>query len=160
MANVKLAYAGPTNITITLGSPLTNGSCRGSVYVDNSANLYEDAEIYLAIKLAAGSPASDKAINVYAYGSVDGTNFTDNALGTDAAITLRVPTNLRHIGTISTPDSGALTYKAVIPSIAAAFGGWLPKYWGIAVENRTGLSFDSTEGNFTKQYLAIYHTVS
>ena len=158
MANIKLEYGTVSDITITLAS-LATASARQSLVVDNTSDKFEDAEVYLALKLQTGSPASDKSIYIYAYGSANGTDYTDNASGSDAAITLRVPTNLRHIASIATPDSGALTYKIVIGSVAAAFGNWLPPKWGIVVQNVTNITFDATEGNHTKKYRGIYHTV-
>jgi len=159
MANVKLEWGTTTDITCTLAS-LASGSSRESTAIDNTSDKFEDAQVYLAIKLPAGSPGADKCIYVYAYGSADGTNYTDNATGSNAAVTLRIPTNLRLIGAIATPDSGGLTYKYVIGSVAAAFGGLLPPKWGIVVYNMTNLTFDSTEGNHTKKYRGIYHTVT
>lgn len=159
MANVKLEWGVATNITITLAS-LATSTARECTAVDNTSDKYEDAEVYLAVKLAAGSPGSDKAIYIYAYGSMDGTNYTDNATGSNTALTLRAPSNLRLLAAIATPDSGALTYKFVIGSVAAAFGGLLPPKWGIVVQNMTNLAFDSTEGNIIKQYRGIYHTVT
>jgi hypothetical protein len=154
MADIKNKYATSAAITCTLAG-LTSGSARESTAIDNSANLYLDALVYLAVKLATGTPASDKAIYVYAYGSENGTDYGDNATGTDAALTMRAPTNLRLIGVINTPDAGGLTYKSQPMSVAAAFGGALPRKWGIVVENRTGLAFDSTEGNHAKSYTGV-----
>jgi hypothetical protein len=159
MANIKLVYGASTDITITLAS-LADGSARESTAIDNTANLFEDAEVYLAVKLAAGSPASAEEIRVFCYASEDGSNYTDNASGSNAAITLRAPTNLKVLDVISTPDSGALTYKLVIGSIASAWGNYLPPKWGIVVSNVTGLAFDGTEGNHTKKYRGIYHSVT
>lgn len=144
-----------TTITITLAS-LANNAARESDAINNESDLAFDVEIYLAIKLAVGAPAGDKKIYLYAYGSVDGTNYTDNATGVNAAITLRSPTNLYRIAEIATPDSGAVTYKGIIASIANSMGGGvLPSKWGIVVENKTGLAFDATEGNHTKQYKVL-----
>jgi hypothetical protein len=159
MANVKLEYGTSTDITITVGS-LAAASARESTAIDNTSDKFEDAEVYLALKLQAGSPSSDKSIYIYSYGSEDGSNYTDNATGSDAAITLRVPSNLRLSAVIACPDSGALTYKIVIGSIAAAFGGLLPPKWGIVVLNKTGIAFDATAGNHTKKYRGVYHTVT
>jgi len=157
MSDIKLAYPVAANITITLAS-LASGSARESTAIDNTSNLYLDAEVYLALKLQTGSPSSDKAIYIYGAASADGTNYTDNATGSDAAITLRAPTNLRLLGVIATPDSGALTYKFVIGSVVAVWG-FLPPKWSIIVVNKTGIAFDATEGNHTKQYRAMYQTV-
>lgn len=158
-ANVKVAYGGDTAITCTLASLATAGA-RECTALDNSSNLYLDAFVRLQCALQAGTPGSDKVTNVYAYGSEDGTNYTDNATGSDAAVTLRAPTNLRWIGAIQMPDSGALTYKSHPMSIAWAFGWWLPTKWGIVVENRSNVTFNATEGNHAKAYNGVYATVA
>lgn len=156
MSNLKAAFGTSAGFTITLNS-LAAAGARESTAIDNSSNLYLDALIRVTATLAAGSPASDKAIYIYAYGSEDGTNYGDNATGADAAITLRTPTNLRLIGVISTPDSGALTYKSQPISVASAFGGILPRRWGIVVQNKTNLAFGT---GCTATYSGLYGTVS
>lgn len=157
MASIKIAYGTSTAITCTLGS-LASGSARESTVVDNGSNLFLDAIVNLSVKLAAGSPASDKCVYIYAYGSEDGTNYTDNATGSDAALTPRSPSNLALIGIISTPDSGAVTYKSGPLGVASAFGGILPRKWGIVVKNMTGLAFSGTENDHSKSYTGIYQT--
>jgi hypothetical protein len=154
MPNVLQSFAGSTTVTISVAALLT-ATARESNAVDNTTNKYLDALVYVALKLQTGTPSSDKATFVYAYGSEDGTNYTDNATGSDAAITLRDPTNLRHIGTISMPDVGALTYKSHPMSIAAAFGGIMPRKWGIVIQNRSGVSYSTVEGDHTKTYTGI-----
>jgi hypothetical protein len=156
MADIKEAFGTSTAMTITLASLAASATVgRESTAVDNTSNKYLDAQVYLAIKLQTGSPA--RGIYVFAYGSEDGTNYTDNATGSDAGLTLRDPTNLRRIGIIWTPTSGALTYKGVF-NVAPAFGGVLPRKWGIVVINDTGLALDTTEGNHIKTYTGIYYT--
>lgn len=158
-SNIKRAFASPASITCTLAS-LASTSARESNSVDNTTNLYLDAMLRLDIKLQTGTPGLDKAISVWFAGSEDGTNFTDNATGSDAAISIRTPTNLRGPFIINTPDSGGLTYKAVIPSVASFFGGVLPKKWNFVVLNRTNIAFSSTEGDHTKEYSGVYLTAS
>ncbi len=150
----SITYGTTTNITITLAS-LANNAARQSNSIDNSSDLFLDAEVYLAIPLQAGTPANDLIINIWMYGSHDGTNFGDPASGTDSAITIRNPTNLRGPFPLNAPDAGALTYKAFIPSVAQFFGGIMPIRWGIVVENRTNIAFNATEANFVKQYRGI-----
>ncbi len=157
MANTKIAYGGATNITITLAS-LGGSSARESTAIDNSSNLYLDAMVYVALKLQAGSPSAPKTINIYLYGSLDGTNYTDNATGSDAAVTMRIPTNLRGPFVLAAQDSGGLTYKGVIGSVAQYFGGILPYKWGIVVENATGITLSASESDHTKQYRGVYAT--
>jgi hypothetical protein len=168
MANIKLAYANAAAIAISLapgGVGLAPSATVGreSAAVNNSVNLYVDAMVYLAVKLAAGTPGPGAALEVYLAMSHDGANFTDNATGADASLTMRAPSNLvvpSPIGTIWTPASGALTWKGFIPSVAAAFGGFLPPYWSIVLVNNTGIALDATESNHTKQYVGVYATVA
>ncbi len=157
MADLKQAFGSSTAITCTLASIAGAGSARESTAVDNGTNLFLDVMVYLAIKLQSGSPSGDRAIFIYAYGSEDGTNYGDNATGSDAALTLRTPTNLRPLGTINCPDSGALTYKSGPMSLAAAFGGVIPRKWGVVVQNLTGVTFSATEGDHAKSYTGIYY---
>jgi len=156
MADLKQAFGASTAITITLAS-LASASARQSAVVDNASNLFLDVMVNLSVKLASGSPGGERTVYVYVYGSEDGTSYTDNATGSDAAITMRSPTNLRPLGIINTPDSGALTYKSGPMSVAAAFGGVIPRKWGIVVVNNTGLALSATEGDHAKTYTGVYY---
>lgn len=139
--------------TLTTDS-LANAAARESTAIDNTSNKFLDALIYLAIPVANTAPGSDKRINIWFYGSEDGTNYDDNATGSDAALTMRSPTNLKGPYIINTPTQN-LTYKSVIPSVAEFFGGVLPPKWGIVVENKTGMAFST---GTVKEYRGIYET--
>jgi hypothetical protein len=159
MSDTKLSFGTSTAITCTLAS-LADAGARECTVVDNSTNKYLDAMLTVAIKLQTGTPSSDKAVYVWFYGSEDGTNYTDNATGSDAAVTMRSPSNLRGPFVISCPDSGGLTYKGVIASVASFFGGVLPRKWGFVVQNKTGITLSATEGDHTKTYTGVYTTNS
>lgn len=154
MAISNITYGTSTGINITLAS-LANNAARAGAFVDNTSDTFLDAMVRLQVQLQTGTPSNDQLINVWFYGSEDGANYTDNASGSDAAITLRNPTNLRGPFIISTPDAGGILYQATIGSVAAYFGGVLPRRWGIVVENRTGIAFNATEGNHAKSYTGI-----
>lgn len=159
-ADVKEAQQASQNFTLTLASLASSATAgREGTAVDNSSNLYLDFFVQFGFKLQTGTPANDKAIYVFAYGSQDGTNYTDNATGSDAAITMRDPTNLRRIDTVACPDSGGLTYKSNPTSVALAFGGWMPRKWGPAIRNYTGVTFSATEGDHSYRYNGVYATV-
>lgn len=148
---------GTTNqtITCTLAS-LTNGSVRGAASVDNRTNLFQDVLVQIKIKSGASSTASTGVVNIYAAGTVDdGTTWPDTYTGADAGITLTSPTNLRLIGQLNVV-ANATTYSSEPLSIAAAFGGIMPAEWGIIIENKSGGTLDSTEGNHAKLYQGIY----
>lgn len=154
MSDIKAKY-GTANqaITCTINS-LGNGSARASTAVDNSSNLFLDALVQLNIATGGSSTATTGYIAVYAYGTADGgTTYSNQATGTDAAITLTVPPNARLIGIINAvADSTA--YESHPMSVAAAFGGVLPDHWGIIVENKTGGTLDSS-GN-AAVYQGVY----
>ncbi len=153
MASIKTAYASSANFTLTLASLASSATAgREATAIDNSSNLYLDAIVQVKVALQTGTPANDKAVYVYVYGSEDGTTYTDNATGSDAAITLRSPTVMTVIGVIPCPDSGALTYESQPMSVAAAFGGYLPRKWGIVIRNYTGVALSATEGNHSYKY--------
>jgi hypothetical protein len=159
VSNIKEAF-GTSNqsITITLASLANNGQ-RQSTVVDNSSNLFLDALVMLVLKSAAASTSATGYVNVYAFGTSDGgTNYSDAAGASDAAITLTSPPNMRLIGVINMV-SNATTYRGGPFSVRAAFGGVLPDHWGIVVENKTGAALDATEGNHTKDYQGVYATV-
>lgn len=157
MADIKQAFGTSIAITITLAS-LADNAARESTVIDNGSDLFLDVIVQLTCQLQAGSPANEKAIYIWAYGSEDGTDYTDNATGSDAAVTLRAPHNFKLIGVINCPDAGGLAYKSHPMSIAQAFGGVMPRKWGIVVENQTGITFHATEGNHDKHYSGIYAT--
>lgn len=138
MSTTKAAYTTAASMTITLNG-LANGSARESTAVDNTSNLFLDAHLYVAVTLAAGTPSG--GIDVYMYASADGTNFDENVTGSDAAITPRSPSNLVLLGRIQTETAGGLVWKKSFLSIALAFGGVLPRKWGIVIVNNTGLAF-------------------
>lgn len=155
MADVKQKF-GTANqtLTITIAS-LANNSARESTEVDNTTNLFLDALVSIKVRSAAASTSATGAVLVYAYGSVDGgTVHTENATGVDAAITLTSPTNLRLIGVINVV-ANSTTYYGGPFSVASAFGGTLPAYWGIVLENRSGATLDGTGGNHSATYQGV-----
>ena len=157
MADLKIKYGTSTAFTLTLASLASSATVgRESTAIDNTSNLYVDALVYVKVALQAGAPANDQTVYVFVYGSEDGTNYTDNATGTDAAITMRVPSNLRPLGVISTPTNGA-TYPGGPFSVAQAFGGVMPRKWGIVVRNYSGQTLSATEGNHAYTYTGIQY---
>lgn len=151
MATVNLKYAANASITCTLNSLASSQTVgRASTAVDNTTNLYVDALVSLILPLAAGAPASDKALYVYAYGTTDLAAYTEGVTGTDASFTTNNPTELPLIGVVPMP-TGGVTYQPGPFSVAAAFGGILPAKWGIVVVNFSGLALGSSgaSANYT-----------
>jgi hypothetical protein len=161
MSNIKQEFGAESTFTITLASLASSATAaRESTAINNSSDKFSDALVKLRIEVGAGTISNDRAVHVFAYGSVDGgTTYTDLATGTDAGITLRDPSNLRLIGSIFVPTQ-SLAYVGGPWSVASAFGGRLPEHWGIVVRNFTGIALHSTEGNHKKLWQGIYHTVN
>ena len=151
---LQTVYGTSTALTMTLAS-LPTGSARACAAVDNGTNKFLDTMVTLSIPMGSGTPSGEKLINVYFYGSEDGTLFGDNASGSDQSIVKRDPTNWKGPFQLNVPDSGALTYNAVIPSVAAYFNKILPRKWGVIVENQSGVTFGAVEGNFQKTYTGV-----
>lgn len=142
MSDIKPQWGTSTAITITAAS-LAQAASRESTAVDNTTNRFGRIKLYVAIKLPAGTPASEKSIYVLLYNSEDGTNYGGNATGTDAAITLSVPHNFTYIGAINAPDTGGLTWDRTFEVVG------LGRKWGIILTNMTNLTFDSSGHTIT-----------
>lgn len=157
MPTIKTLYGSEAQaITITLAS-LANAAARESTAVDNTVNLFRDVLAMLKLKNnAVSAPTGEKAVYVYAYGTVDAATplYPDAVTGVDAAITLDNPTHLRPLGVVLF-SAAAQTKKAGPWNVAAAFGGRVPEKWGIVVENKTGFSLDATETNFSKVFQGV-----
>lgn len=154
--NIEFLYGtSAQTITCTLAS-LTNTSARGAAAVDNSSNLFEDALVQLTLKSGASGTSTTGVVNIYATGTTDGGTTYGEGAGTDAAVTLTSPPNVKIIGTVNVV-ANATSYKSTPFSVAAAFGGTLPQKWALIVENQSGGTLDATAGNFTLQYQGVAH---
>lgn len=147
---------GPNNqpITITLAS-LANNAARASSAIDNSVTVYSDILVQLTLKTGASGVSINGFAYVYASGSTDGgTTYGEGATGSDAGITLTVPTELRLIGTVNLV-ANATSYKSNPMSVASAFNGTLPAKFAIVVQNESGAALDATAGNFNATYQGV-----
>lgn len=162
MASIKTAFGSATAFTITLNSLASSGTAgRESTVVDNSTDLMLDALVEVRISYPNLAPANDQAIYVFAYGSLDGTNYPEDLTGADAAYTFKgtagaLKTALRLIGTIPALQNEDARWGPF--PVAPAFGGILPAKWGIAVLNYSGQTLAAS--NNTAQYRAVYGTVA
>lgn len=146
-------------ITITLGdnsNGLANNAARESNVVDNSSNLFLDALVMLKTKTGASGVNAAGTILVYAWGTVDPATplYPDTVTGSDAAITLTSPPNVRLIGVVNAV-ANATVYKGGPFSVAQAFGGNLPTKWGIIIVNNTGAALDINAASHLMEYQGI-----
>jgi len=163
MATIKTSY-GTSNqaITITLAS-LAPDTTRSSAAIDNTTNLYLDALVQVTVKTGTSAIPDSDVVNIYAYGSTDGGTTYPEGTGVDAVITLTAPTQLHLIGQMNCV-ANTTTYKSEPFSVAAAFNGVLPAFWGIAVQYQTnpaggGGNLDATAGNFKASFQGIKKSI-
>jgi hypothetical protein len=155
MATLNIAYASPAAITATLTS-LADGAYRQSAAVDNSVNLYVDALVGGSVQTGT-SPTANTTIRVYAYGqrSDDG-DYTAGASGSDAAYTADGEEGLLKLLEIIVVDATSnQDYEWGPVSVAQAFGGILPRKWGLVVLNSTGAALNATGTNNEQKYVGI-----
>lgn len=142
------------SITVaSLGS--ATGTARESTAVDNTTNLFQDVLVQSQTQMGTGTSALDKRVYVYAYATTDAATplYPDTVTGSDAAITLNSPTNLRLLGIVECPAQ-FVTYKGGPWSLAQLYGS-MPEKWGIVVRNETGIPFSGTAGNHKWIYQGV-----
>lgn len=157
MATTNIAYSTAQTVTMT-NTSLGNGSWRQSASVDNGTNLFLDAHLGGSIQTGT-TPTAGGTIDIYAYGSYDGTTFTGGASGSDAAYTADGEEGLFPLLLSITVDATSDQDYVFGPiSVAQAFGGILPETWGIVIENNTGAALNATGTNNEIQFFGIEYT--
>lgn len=161
MATGKLTYSAATAVTIT-NTSLAAGAYRESTSVDNGTNRYIDALVGGIIQI--GALGADGVIDIFAYGSYDGTNYTAGVTGTDGTITWGTTGNtgvdgfldLRYLGSVACDTTDDNDEKRWGPfSVASAFGGALPTKWGIVIRNGTDAAFHATGTNNECEFIGV-----
>jgi hypothetical protein len=160
MANNRLALAASQPFAITLDS-LAVGAARSSAFVDNATTLYVDAHVSVKFTLVVGTSAAygqaeHACVYVWAYAMEDGTNYGTSGGpggreaidGTDKAIiasgNASTSWSCRLCAISVHAGAGGVSYVSPPLGVAQAFGGVLPRQWGIVVHNRANIAFAST----------------
>lgn len=161
-ADVKLALQAVQTMTVTNLHSLASSATAGwqSAVVDNTSNLFLDALLMVVIDHANTAPGSSKASIIFAYGGIESGTYTNPFSGSEGALTLTdITTNsqsARYVGTVVYTTQDEITESGPW-SIANAFGGALPPFWGVGIMNHSGAAYHSS-GN-TVKYRGIYATV-
>lgn len=165
MATLTPNYSSDTTITIGLATtPLASSSTfvagRESSEIDNTTNKYMDAQV--SGKVTVGTtPTANTTIAVYVWGSDVSlaTRAIDTLDGTDSDETLTntgILTALKLGAAVAVPAATSNVGYPILPfSVAALFGGVLPKFWGLFVAHNTGVALNSTAGNHNFEYVGI-----
>ena len=112
-----------------------------AAYTTDTTKATVDAQFQLTVVTPAFTPTASTGINVYVYGSQDGTTWpgagaTSEVLaGTDAAVTLSTFGNNLKPAAFILCHTSAGTFKSEPISIKSLFGGILPKKWAVLITN-------------------------
>lgn len=157
--DIKIKYGDSNQDCQCTLTSLASAAAKSGAVQDNTANQFIDALVGGKITNSGSTPVAGAYANVYAYGTVNDSaaapTYTEGATGSDTTITLTSPTNLRLIGVINMPTCAA-TYKFGPFSVAMAFGGVLPRKWGVVVENKTGQGLSSSATDHDVRYQGVY----
>src|SRR4051812_11312051 len=158
MTTATPTYGTSTAITMTLASLASDTNLlagRESNSVDNTSDLAIDSIV--GGKVTTGtSPTASKQIEIWLAGSYDGTTFSGGCTGSDAGLTFASEkTSLRLLAILPTDSTSNHTYEWGPFSVAAAFGGTMPKKWSVFVVHNTGVNLNSTGGNHEVKYTPV-----
>lgn len=157
MATASPSWGTATAVTCTLASLATSADTtvgRQSASLDLTS--IDAIDLAVHFKVTTGtSPTSAKQIEIWAAASLDGTLFAGNASTADAALTPIEKTTMRLLAIIPTSNASDRTYRAVIPSLAAAFGGTLPPHVAFWISHNTAVNLNATGGNHEIYYRAL-----
>ena len=148
MTTATILHDAATTDTITLASLASDTNLVAGR--EGTAVSHEDAEIDSLVggKVTTGtSPTASRQIEVWAYGSYDGTSYSGGASGSDANLTPQEKTLLRLLTIIPTVNTSNQPYTWGPFSMAQAFGGSLPRKTGVFIVHNTGVNLNSTAGN-------------
>lgn len=155
-STISPLFNGTTQTLTATVASLTNGSARSSAAVNNTASLYEDVLLFVTITPNTAGTSGTGYVNVFGYGSIDGTNFPESGVGTDAAATLSTPPNLPLLAqlTVNANSCTRANFKYGPFSFCRTFGlDRLPPYWGVVIQNNSGATLAASGQSIT--YLPV-----
>jgi hypothetical protein len=140
----KMVYVAPdVAVTITLASLASSATAgRESTVISNTTNLDLDHQLFAFFTPQAGTPANDKGVYVYGYGTAGTTVYPDNVTGADAALTPTSEGNLTLMGFVNIAVSTTRGGK-FLGSVATAFGS-MPEKLGYWVRDYCGFALSAT----------------
>jgi hypothetical protein len=138
-----LVYGSVNTMTITgLNSNTSSPTAAwASAVVDNTSTIYIDALVQVVLDMANTAAANDKAIYVYAYGGIESGVYSNPISGSEGDVTLANVTangqNIRLIGVMPYTTTDEVIESSPM-SVANAFGGVLPPFWGVVILDYSG----------------------
>lgn len=167
MANIKLAYSASADLDVTnlhaIASSATHVSGWESDVIDNTTDLHLDKLISGKITVESAGLAAGE-IRIWVVPMLDDTNWPGGFDGTDSAETTPLDdANGTAAGavllkSIATDTTASQVYYFHQLSVAAAFGGVLPKKFVVFITQSTGANLEGS-GNQVTHY-GVYNTVA
>jgi hypothetical protein len=157
--DIKAQLGAAVAMTVTNLQSLASSATAGwqSAVVDNTTDEYLDALVQVKLDFANTAPANSRSVYVFAYGGIESGVYSNPASGSEGAITLLDVTanaqNLRQIGFVPYTTQDEVAESSPM-SVAAAFGGILPPYWGVVLINHSGAAL-AASGN-TVKYAPVF----
>lgn len=145
-------YPASSALTITALSALPTSSTYlagwESGAVDNTSNLYTDYRI--TAKITVGTTLTAAEIRMYLVAPQDDTNWPDVFDGTESTETVSLAAIRDAVCKVAavtaTTTTNSLTYWLDCASVAAVFGGTLPKKFVIFITHATNANLATTSG--------------
>lgn len=169
MATSTVNYSSNTTITMDLSGlgssgPFTTG--RESSQVDNTTNKYVDVLVSGSVSVGTG-PTANTSILIYVYGAETSLATTpiDVLDGTDSGEVLTnagILNALRLGAAVNVATNANDVQYFVLPfSVAALFGGVVPKFWGLYVAQNTGAALRTNAINTNSfEYVGIKYDIA
>lgn len=169
MATSTVNYSANTTITMdlaNLGTSSTFLAGRESSQIDNTSNKFVDALVSGTVSVGT-TPTANTVIGIYVYGA--DTSLATTALdvldGTDSAETLTnagILAGLKIGASIAVPANTSDVQYIVLPfSVAALFGGVMPKFWGLFVSHNTAVNLRNNAVNTNSfEYVGIKYDIA
>lgn len=143
-------YGTATAITVT-ASTLANAAARQSTAVTSGVtNNTADYRVYVKATPNGAPTGNHKAVYIWVVTSENGTDYTGNATGSDAAITLDSPNQFAFGTAIAL--SATSSARGASFSLKAACGGSIPAKWAIVVENQCGVALSAFSAIYREEY--------
>ena len=169
MATSTINYSANTAITMdlaNLGTSATFVAGRESSQIDNTSNKFVDALVSGTVSVGT-TPTANTVIGIYVYGADTSlaTTAIDVLDGTDSAETLTnvgILAALKIGATIAVPANTSDVQYFVLPfSVAALFGGVMPKFWGLFVSHNTAVNLRNNVVNTNSfEYVGIKYDIA
>lgn len=144
------AYQAAVTHTITLASLASDTALvagREGTAIDQSGTDDAVDSVVGGFVTTGTGPTASRQIEVWLYGSYDGTTYSGGATGSNANLTPQEKTLLKLLTIIPTVNTSDKQYNWGPFSVAQAFGGTMPPKWGVYIVHNTGVNFNATGGN-------------